>query len=137
MSTLTKIGCAAFMFGLAIGCDSVKAPPGGHVDQLPEGQYPRIVAAEGLQEAIVFGERVVDVSTTAKPMRVTQAARNVHDETIRVQYRFEFFDASGRPLKSNLGWRYLEMPSRQEIFLEGAAMEPTATEWRLTVRPAR
>jgi len=128
---------AAVAAGLA-GCDSVKAPHGGHVDQLPSGQYPHIVMeSKDLQKGIVFGQAVVDPSTDSKPMRVTQPARNVANYPINVQYRFEFSDAVGRPLKSNLGWRFMNMPSRQEVFFEGPAMDTTATDWRLVVRPAR
>jgi uncharacterized protein YcfL len=125
--------CAA----LLVGCDPVKAPHAGRPDQLPDGTYPRIVTTEKLRKWIVFGERIVDPATTDKPMRVTQAARNIEDYAISVQYRFEFFDAAGRPLKSNLGWRYVRMPSRQEVFFEGAALETAAADWRLSVRPAR
>lgn len=138
MSRMNWIVLAVVLVASLIGCDSVKAPHGGHVDQLPSGQYPHIVMeSSNLQKAVVFGQAVVDPTTDAKPMRVTQPARNTANYPINVQYRFEFLDNVGRPLKSNTGWRFMNMPSRQEVFFEGPAMDTTATDWRLIVRSAR
>jgi len=137
-NTFTSIVLAATLAATLVGCDSVKAPRGGHVDQLPSGQYPNVVIeSKELQKGLVFGQAVVDHSTSGKPMRVTQPGRNVANYPINIQYRFEFSDSVGRPLKSNLGWRFMNMPSRQEVFFEGAAMDTDAADWRLVVRTAR
>ena len=138
MLRMKCIVLAAVLAASLIGCDSVKAPHGGHVDQLPSGQYPHIVLeSPNLQKGIVFGQAVVDPGTDQKPMRITQSARNTAGYPINVQYRFEFLDSVGRPLKSNVGWRFMNMPSRQEVFFEGPAMDTTAADWRLIVRSAR
>jgi uncharacterized protein YcfL len=127
------------VMSLAAGCDSVKAPHGGHVDQLPAGQYPNVVIeSKDLQKGLVFGRAVMDRSTPDKPMRITQPARNTASYPINVQYRFEFLDATGRPIKSNIrGWNYMRMPSRQEVFFEGAALDTDGHDWRLIVQSAK
>lgn len=136
---LTRIGLLGLAATalLSVGCDRAKAPPAGRVDELPAGQYPHIVAADELAPKLVFGPAIVDASTTDHPMRVTQPGRSLHDKQVRVQYMFEFLDDRGRPLKSNLGWRFMNLEPRREVFFEAAAMDTAAVDWRLVVRPAR
>lgn len=120
-----------------IGCDRIKAPFGGEEDPLLREQYPHVATDEEVGDKIVFARAIVQPSEPHIPMRVVQPARNVHPRAVRVQYRFEFLDEAGTPLKSNLGWRYMNMQPRIEVFFEGAALESTATDWRLIVRTAR
>jgi uncharacterized protein YcfL len=121
---------------LLVSCDTAKAPPAGRVDQLPPGQYPRNVVLEDFQKELVFGPAVVDPTTEDRPMRVTQPVRNVSGRVLNIQYQFQFFDAQGRPLKTNQGWKFLNLSERDEHFLEGAALDTDAADWRLVVRPA-
>lgn len=119
-----------------IGCDTVKAPPSGRMDKLSADQYPRGVVLEGFDEELVFGKSIVDPTTDDRPMRVTQAVRNISKRVLNIQYQFQFFDAQGRPLKTNQGWKFLNLAVRDEHFLEGAALDTNAVDWRLVVRPA-
>ena len=123
----------------AVGCsDPVKAPAAGPVDLLPPSAYPQIVASEGLEAALRFSPPIVDPSTDARPMLVTVAVRSIEDDyPIMIQYRFEFFDASRRPLRSNQGWAFQRLEPRLAYHLEANALERTAADWQLTVRSAR
>jgi hypothetical protein len=122
-----------------IGCgDKVKAPPAGKRDLLSPDAYPRNVVTDKLDKAIVFGEPAVDEATDKKPMRVLQPVRNTANYGVSIQYQFEFFDSTGRPLtKTQQGWRYARLESRVEKFLEATALDANAADWRLVVRSAR
>ncbi len=132
-----------FRFGMSVwvilalaACS--KAPYAGEPDPVPRGQYPNVtVEDDRLADALVFSAPVVDRGDATRPMSVSQPGRNTSDRTVHVQYRFEFFEASGKPLRTNLGWRFLTMPKRTEMFFQGSAMETNATDWRLIVRPAQ
>lgn len=121
------------------GCeDPVKAPPEGYGDLLARDNYPRIVALEGLSEALRFGPPIVDASTDAAPMKVTVPVRSVEDKyPLNVQYRFEFLDSGRRPLSETAGWKFLHLEPRVEAFMTGSALQTSAVDWRLEVRPAR
>jgi hypothetical protein len=57
---------------------------------------------------------------------------------MRVQYRYLFMDAQGRPVERNeVGWKYQVLPPGVERFLEGNALDTTAVNWRLEIRPAQ
>jgi hypothetical protein len=121
----------------AAGCNE-GPPPAGRADRLSPEQYPRAVALERLDRVLRFGPPIVDRSEEGRPMRVSQPVRNLDRRELNVQYRFEFQDESGRPLKTNSGWAYKTLTgSRVETMLEATALEDTAADWRLEVRPAR
>lgn len=140
-STATLASVMIMSLGM-VACDEVKAPHGPGVDLLPASQYPKI-AAEGkpLSRALRFGAPVVTPSTPSKPMQVTVPIRSLDDEkALNVQYRFEFFDAAGRPLGDDGGrgnWRYVRLDPRIQVFLSDAALDTAAVDWRLTLQPAR
>lgn len=123
----------------AVGCnDPVKAPAAGPIDLLPPSAYPQIVASEGLDAALRFGPAIVDPSNDARAMLVTVPVRSIEDDyPIMIQYRFEFFDANRRPLRSNQSWAFKRLEPRVGYYLEANALERAAANWRLTVRSAR
>ena len=139
MTTARSHAIATLLAGtaLAAGCnDPVKAPGAVGGDPLASSQYAKIAALEGLSPYIVMGTppRV----ETGPPMRVTCALRAATDyEELSVQYRYFFFNAAGVPLNPNPDWQYFRMPSRTESFFSGNALDKTAVDWRLEVRPAR
>ena len=130
-----------FVIGLAAaaclaGCST--APHVIKTDELPLESYPQMVVAEGLHRGIVATRPIVTASTDEKPMRVTVPTRSIHDsKPLHVQYKFEFFDKDMRPLRSNLGWKFITLAPRIQVFLEGNALETSAADWRLQVRPAK
>ena len=123
----------------ACASDPMKLPPGGRADLLPIKDYPQIVATRGLDQWLAFSPAYVDPSTDLSPLRVTVPVRSLYDKgQLRIQYRFEFFDERGLPVGPAPGYRFAVLEPRiQNNYLEGNAMETTAVDWRLEVRPAR
>lgn len=128
------------MMGLAMiaGCDEVHAPRAIGADKLAPGQYPRNVAVdEHLNEALVAGATIVNDGSKDQPMSVSQPVRNIKDFPLNIQYQFTFLDTSGKPIEGGGGWRYVTLEPRVERFLQGAALDTSAVDWRLTVRAAK
>ena len=125
----------AGVLGLS-GCST--DPPGMRSDEFAIADYPRLVAVEGLDKAVVASKPIVTPGTDDKPMRVTVPVRSLHlGGPLNVQYRFRFMGADGRPLASNVGWRFVRLEPKVQVFLDGNALETSAADWRLEVRPAR
>ncbi len=120
---------------IAAGCST--APPAGVGDEVNVGEYPKVVAAEGLQDGVVFSQPVVERPTELRPMRVTVPVRAITNYPLNVQYRFEFFDNEGRSLRNNQGWRFMNLPPKVQMSMDAASLDNDATDWRLIVRPAR
>ncbi|MDX2148626.1 MAG: DUF1425 domain-containing protein [Planctomycetota bacterium] len=113
-------------------CDTVKPPGGALQDPLPAQQYPQVVAGS-LQRWIGF-DRPNEQRDPV--LSVTVPARALTDgQQLNVQYRFFWFDASGRPADAEPTWRYMRMPSRTQVFFEGNALDNDAVNWRLEIRP--
>jgi uncharacterized protein YcfL len=106
------------------GCASSTAPP-------------NVTILDNLAPSLVFGAAVVDEGDADRPMRITMPVRQTASFDLHVQYQFQFLDDQGRPLRSNLGWRYLMMAPQIEYFMEGAALETTATSWRLNIKSSQ
>jgi hypothetical protein len=117
------------------GCHNNSSPGSVHADPLDPALYPKIAALQGLAPYLVMATPPrVD---QGPPMHVTCAIRaKTEYEEMNVQYRYIFFDASGRPLRDNPDWQFLRMPSRTETFFTGTALDH-ASDWRLEIRPAR
>ncbi|MCE9591119.1 MAG: DUF1425 domain-containing protein [Planctomycetes bacterium] len=123
-----------FVFAAA-GCDM---PPGaGRADPILRENYPRIVALEDLDHILAFSPADVRGGDGSVPLSVSVPARVKSNDDYEVQYRFEFFDKGGRPIRPNMEWRYLKMPARAQVFMEGAAVDTNAADWRLLVRPSK
>ncbi|MEX2214788.1 MAG: DUF1425 domain-containing protein [Phycisphaeraceae bacterium] len=143
-ANLFYCGLKGIAFGLILmvtGCnDPVKAPYGGQVDLLPASQYPNISIEDPiLQKWLVFSPARVEppFPQADRPVTVTQPIRNISDQGVAVQYRFEFFDANRTPIRTNTDFRLLHLPPRTELFMEATAGETTAREWRIIIRSAR
>jgi uncharacterized protein YcfL len=133
LSLSISLGLALLFCSTA--CDTAKAPGQPSSDQLVD--YPRKVTLDDLQYGLVVGNAVVTPPAGAVPLAIQQAVRNTADFTVHVQYRFEYFDAKGRLMPGTGSWRFQSLPSRMEVFLESSALDPSATDWRLTIRSAR
>ncbi len=135
--TITRYALVLLIALAAAGCDDVKAPPAGQGDLLPAENYPRIVALDTLSQHLRFETPVVERATDTRPMRLAVPVRSIEDRyPVAIQYRFEFYDASGRRL-SDSGWRYEELTPRVQTQLTAGAMRTGASDWRLIVRSAR
>ena len=139
VSTLARLAlvlaAGAFTVGLT-ACDTVNSPGGGRADLLPASAYPRVVVTQPLDEELVFGPAIVTPGTPSKPIWVSQPVRNTDDDRKFVQYRFEWFDAHKRP-RGDSGWRFKELGSRNEVFLEAGATDTDVADWRILIKPAR
>lgn len=133
----TRPLAAAALLAVALAGCSSPYPSAGRTDMLPPGAYPRNVTSGGIGEGVVFGEPVVTVGNEARPMSVIQPVRNILDYPINVQYRFEFIDVAKRPLPPDAGWTFKALPPKVLVNLEGAALQTSAVDYRLTVRSAR
>jgi hypothetical protein len=135
---LSLVAATCVVAGSLAGCanDTVKAPGSGRSDPLPHESYPQIAALEGLDKWVYFDRPVIDKGGSV--IKVTVPARAATDgQELNVQYRFFWLDASGRPLDNTPDWHYQRMPSRSQVFFEGNALDKTAEDWRLEIRPGR
>ncbi len=133
LSIVTLLGITILSAGSLVGCDTTAAPFGGRRD--PVMNYPKISTTGSLANLIAFTEPTVTPATETTPLHVVTPCRSTQDGITRVQYQYEWFDANGRPLDPS-GWKYIVIPARTQVFLEGNALTSKATDWRLTVRPA-
>lgn len=126
---------AAFLAGCQ--SDPVMAPDAGQGDLLPMEDYPQIVVTSGLAPFLGFNRPNVQAGPD-KPMSVSVPVRVLtEDKAVSVQYRFRFFDRAGRVLQPEMGFQYKRLPARVQEFLDGAALDTNAVDFRLEVRPAR
>jgi hypothetical protein len=139
MLKATAIAATLFL-ALAVGCqtpDPIMAPDAGQGDLLPLEDYPQIVVTSGLARYLAFNRPVVDGPSENKPMRVQIPVRVLDDLAVSTQYRFRFFDQAGRVLQPEMGFQFKRLPARVQEFMEGAALDNNAVDFRLEVRPAR
>jgi hypothetical protein len=135
---------AAYVLGLVVaasgagtGCTHSDPPPSPQDHITPES-YPRAAALEGLDHAVRFGPPVVERSEPGRPMRVSVPLRNIETRDLNEQYRFEFRDDAGRPLRTNRGWAFTKHAGGgAQTTLDANSLEDTAADWRLELRPAR
>ena len=113
------------------------APFPGYPDLLPADAYPQITVSSGLAEFLGFGRPIVTGPQEGKPMMVTVPVRLLDDLAVDAQYKFEFLDRTGRPIQPEMTFRHIRMPARVQVFMEGAALDTNAHDWRLIVRSAR
>lgn len=121
---------------LTMGCAETKAPHAGRTDSVTAAQYPQISVQDDLHWQLVFDKPIVK-SSDDRPMSVSVPVRVAKDSGIAIQYRFDFLDESGRPVPPEMQWRYAQLPARNQRFLEGAALDTAAVDWRFEVRRAR
>jgi uncharacterized protein YcfL len=58
-------------------------------------------------------------------------------DSIAVQYRFEFYDGTGRLLTKSESWRYMQLEPKLQYRFTGTGTDPDVSDWRLIVRSAR
>ena len=128
---------ALFAAVFIAGCqDPVMAPQAGQPDLLPLQAYPTIAVTSGPHKWLAFGPPNIQAGPE-QPMSIVTPVRVLDEGAINTQYRYLFFDQTGRPIKPEMEWRYKRLPARVQAFLEGAALDTNAFDWRLEVRTAR
>ena len=132
--TLLRVSVLSVGMLLVLGQSGCTGPYAGKPEML---RHPKIsVETYDLQQNLYFGNPIVDPGTPDRAMRVTVSVRADQSYQVNIQYSFEFFDAMGRPLASNMGWIRQQLAPGTQIYIEGAAMETKAVDWRLRVRSA-
>lgn len=139
MNTRPVLALFAATLAALAGCkdDPIKAPYAGQQDPLPANQYPQITVEGPLSPYLAFD--TPKVSRDSGTLKVVTGMRLQSDKNYEseVQFRYIFLDAGGRPLRAQPDWQQKRLPSRQQVFLEGVALDSTAADWRLEVRSAR
>lgn len=142
-----------WMIGLSVitaalttmGCDNkIMAPGAGSADLIMMSDYPDIVFLEGLDQYMSYSrDGVVVRRPDTSPMQVIVPVRVRSDKEINIQYRFEFYKETREggliPVdpRGQTSWKFMHLPARAQHFLQGGALDRSATHWRLVVRPAR
>lgn len=98
--------------------------------------YDQITTFEGLDGQLVFSDPEVQRGVY-QPIHVAIPVRAAGDQAQRVQYRFEYFDRAGRPMRPSMDWRYILLPVQGERVMDGSALDSAAVDWRLEIRRAR
>lgn len=105
-----------------------------------QAEYPQVVVSPDLAGWLAADRPIVGYGETGNgPLTVTVPVRTLvsKGETIRVQYKFSFFDKLGRPIAPEGDWRYVRMPANTQRFFEGNALDQRAQDWQLEIRTAR
>jgi uncharacterized protein YcfL len=121
------------------GCDTVRAPNSPRIDQLPTSQYPKVtIESRELADVLAVnpGSVTVTPGDSSRPMDVSVGLRSLADNSMNVQYRFQWFDESGRMVEEEQFKQFL-IPPRTEQRLRSNPMTTKASDWRLQVRSAR
>jgi uncharacterized protein YcfL len=119
------------------GCST--APQSAPSDPIPSKAYPQNVVLNGLENGLVVSNHpVVEPGDgESRPLKVQQPVRNVTDKVMFVQYQFQFYDRNGKRLSSDEPFVFKELAPKVEERVEGVALDPAATEWRLVMRSAQ
>jgi uncharacterized protein YcfL len=132
--TLTLVLGLALLSG-APGCNT--APVAANADRVNIKNYPNIEVDASLGYWIVSSAPIESrdggILKVSTPIRFETS----HQSDISIQYKYTFFDGRGMPISSQADFRYMQIPARTQVFLEGSALDANAASWRLFVRPAR
>jgi uncharacterized protein YcfL len=120
----------------ACQADPYKSPQGVRPDPLSTSAIPQQIVIEGLGQAIVSSKPMVNPAADGRTLHVTVPVRNITDQPLNVQYRFEFFDQQGKALRSNGGWVFQHIEPTLTAQLDGVALETKAVDWSVVIRPA-
>jgi uncharacterized protein YcfL len=118
-------------------CSAIDKPPHAvKPDNVSEARYPQIATEGNLGNHLSYAKPIVR-SDGQTPMSVTVPIRLRDNQSANAQYRFTFLAADGQPLSPPMDWRFMVLPPRLQVFMEGSAMSTEARDWRLEIRPAK
>jgi uncharacterized protein YcfL len=135
--SLIALSIVTSLAGGIVGCDHDKRPYAARRDPMNRADYPQIVIDENIEKFLLAGDPNVRGGDADRPLSVTVPMRSNSEHEFAVQYRFEFFDRDGRPVRSQPDWHWVRVPPRQEKVFEGAALDTNAADWRLVIRSSR
>ena len=142
MKRLTLLAGLLAIACVLTACDTAKAPHAATPDPLSEAQYPQIATQGNLGNFLSYAKPIVrqPLMSPGATMSVTVPIRLRDDKPVNVQYRYTFLAADGGPVGETGGardWRFMVLPPRLQVFMEGLADSPEAVDWRLEIRPAQ
>lgn len=136
---MTRLTLPATLLLFTLPClmlSCAKAPIAATPDPVAPVQYPQIATEGVLGNHLSYAKPIVRAEG-GNPMKVTVPLRLRDDKPVNAQYRFTFLDRDGAPLDPPMDWRFMVLPPRLQVFMEGSAMSGSAVDWRLEVRPAK
>lgn len=129
VSSLAAIGLA----GSLAGCQRVKRPYDATGDPYARNQIQ--LADKELEGRLAFEPPRIS-RDDAGLMYVTVPARAATNRPQIVNYRFTFFDESGRPLPGG-EYQRADLESNTTSFLQGNSTSPRAKDFQIEIRLAR
>lgn len=137
MTTRTLFASLLTAVLLLTGCNEVVNEPPYAVkpDGVSAAQYPQIATEGNLGNHLSYAKPIVrDDGPT--PIKVTVPIRLRDNKAVNAQYRFTFLGGDGAPVDPPMDWRFMVLPPRLQVFMEGSALSNEAVDWRLEIRPA-
>mgnify|MGYP002780780212 CR=1 FL=1 len=129
----------ALVMGVAGGCDKTRPPPSVGLDPLGGQNYPKVAIVEpSLARVLTVDPNEVRVTkaTADTPMSVVVPIRSVADNRMRVQYKFYWYDSTGRLVREST-WRPEMIEPRFKVTMQGAATDLESADWRMEIRSQR
>jgi hypothetical protein len=139
----SKIAAAAVLAGVLLtlsGCvnnDPYVSPFAPAKDPLTKETYPQITADGDLAGWLVYDKPTITHDSGILHVTVPVRTVTTVGEWMKVQYRYIFLDANNVPVKAQPDWQSQTMEPRQQVFLQGNALDTNAVDWRLEIRKQR
>jgi uncharacterized protein YcfL len=137
MGKMNRLGVMALL-GLLAGC--AQDPPPYREGQAERYAPPQVqmtgLNAEDLQRSTVV-DRPITYRDAANLLFVTVPLRNISEQVLHVQYRYNFLDDQGRPLPENIAWnrKTLEPGATERITFNSTT--PRAADFQMDLRYSR
>ena len=137
MGKTNWVGVVALL-GLLAGC--AQDPPAYREGRAERYAPPQVqitgLNAEDLQRSTVI-DRPSTYRDAANLLFVTIPIRNISDQILHVQYRYNFLDDQGRPLPENIAWnrKTLEPGATERITFNSTT--PRAADFQMDLRYSR
>lgn len=136
---LLTLIAAGLILGACRNNDVYRAPGAAQLDPLPLPMYPKVTVEPPLDQhvavdpGLVVADKSSGILSVSVPIRLISAKYGESN----IQYRFKFYDAQGRELRVQTGWRRHRLPFRTQEQLQGNATDENAEDWRLEIRLSR
>ena len=133
INVMTKtVLTTALLTGVLAGCAKPTPPPGAMVDMVAIDNYPQITVMDNLQPWLVVNR--LQTNNDDGLLNIDVDMRWTGQRYVYFEYRFIFFDANGRALKTDPAWRTGESAPGTVEYLQGRSINEAATDWRLEIR---